>query len=105
MSAGNSNEDIKDAVGKELEGTEYAVSSLTPLSGGTANFIYLAKLHKPLPGGVSEVVLKHGEAYVALHPDFKLEMVRCVSFPVLKQGDGRILLLTRAKCAFPKTEY
>ncbi|KAH8130415.1 hypothetical protein FP744_10000183 [Trichoderma asperellum] len=77
MPIGDSTEDIKDTVRKELEGTEYAVSSLTPLSGGTANFIYLAKLHRPLSGGVSKVVLKHGEAYVALHPDFKLEMVRC----------------------------
>lgn len=80
MSLGNNAEEMKDAVRKELEGTEYAVSLLTPLSGGTANFIYLARLHKPLSGGVREVVLKHGEAYVALHPDFKLEMVRCVSF-------------------------
>jgi hypothetical protein len=76
--------EIKNGVQKELEGTDYAVSSLTPLSGGTANFIYLAKLHKPLSGGVNEVVLKHGEAYVALHPDFKLEMVRCVSFSFSK---------------------
>ncbi|KAL7917507.1 kinase-like domain-containing protein [Trichoderma austrokoningii] len=77
MSMRNNSEEIKDAVRKELEGTKYAVSSLTPLSGGTANFIYHARLRKPLSGGVSEVVLKHGEAYVALHPDFKLEMVRC----------------------------
>lgn len=105
MSTENSAEEIKDAVRKELEGTEYAVSSLTPLSGGTANFIYLAKLQKPLLGGISEVVLKHGEAYVALHPDFKLEMVRCVSFPVLELNDGRRLLLTRTECAFPRTEH
>lgn len=88
----NKNEEIKNAIRKELEGTEYEVSSLTPLSGGTANFIYLARLHKPLSGGVREVVLKHGEAYVALHPDFKLEMVRCVSYPVLKYDDARHLV-------------
>ncbi|KAL7782348.1 kinase-like domain-containing protein [Trichoderma afarasin] len=77
MSAEETNKHIQETVQKELEGTDYAVSSFTPLSGGTANFIYHAKLQKPLPDGVSEVVLKHGEAYVAQHPDFKLKMVRC----------------------------
>ncbi|EHK20791.1 uncharacterized protein TRIVIDRAFT_83490 [Trichoderma virens Gv29-8] len=77
MSAPKTNEQIEEVVRRELEGTEYAVSSFTPLSGGTANFIYRAKLQQRLPDGVSEVVLKHGEAYVAQHPDFKLKMVRC----------------------------
>lgn len=82
MSAEATNKHIQETVQKELEGTDYAVSSFTPLSGGTANFIYHAKLQKPLPDGVSEVVLKHGEAYVAQHPDFKLKLVRCVSSPI-----------------------
>ncbi|KAL7928138.1 kinase-like domain-containing protein [Trichoderma chlorosporum] len=77
MSVEGTNQQIEEAVRKELEDTKYAISSLTPLSGGTANFIYRAKLQRSLPGGVSEVVLKHGEAYVAQHPDFKLKMVRC----------------------------
>lgn len=87
MSVEERNEEIKDAVRKELEGGDFSVSSLKSLSGGTANFIYLAKLQKSLSGGVTEVVLKHGEAYVAQHPDFKLKMVRCVSFPV-STADG-----------------
>ncbi|KAL7940790.1 kinase-like domain-containing protein [Trichoderma barbatum] len=77
MAAEKSHGQIEEAVRKELQSTEYAVLSLTPLSGGTANFIYRARLQKPLPAGVSEVVLKHGEAYVAQHPDFKLKMDRC----------------------------
>jgi hypothetical protein len=84
MSVEKRNEEIKDAVKKELEGGDFAVSTLSPLTGGTANFIYLARLQKPLSGGVTEVVLKHGEAYVAQHPDFKLQMVRCVGIPVSK---------------------
>lgn len=87
MSAEKSNEQIQDAIQKELEGTEYAVASLTPLTGGTANFLYHARLDKSLPDGTSEIVLKHGEAYVAQHPGFKLKMVRCVSSPALYHSD------------------
>lgn len=79
MSTPNKNEEIKANVVTELEGTQYAVSSLTPLTGGTANFIYRAKLQKALQDGTTEVALKHGEGYVAQHPDFALTMLRCVS--------------------------
>lgn len=78
MSGENTKKKIEDAVRRELDGTGYAISSLEPLTGGTANFIYHARLQKPLPDGSADVVLKHGEAYVAQHPDFKLQMVRCV---------------------------
>ncbi|KAM0263209.1 hypothetical protein ACHAQJ_001364 [Trichoderma viride] len=74
MSVEERNEEIKDAIRKELDGTEYVASEIKSLSGGTANFIYLAKLQNPLSGDVREVVVKHGEAYVAQHPDFKLKM-------------------------------
>ncbi|KAL6856818.1 kinase-like domain-containing protein [Trichoderma novae-zelandiae] len=74
MSGEKTKQEIEDAVRRELNGTGYAVSSLEPLTGGTANFIYRARLQKPLPDGSTEVVLKHGEAYVAQHPDFKLQM-------------------------------
>ncbi|KAL6883201.1 kinase-like domain-containing protein [Trichoderma longibrachiatum] len=77
MSGENTKKKIEDAVRRELDGTGYAISSLEPLTGGTANFIYHARLQKPLPDGSADVVLKHGEAYVAQHPDFKLQMVRC----------------------------
>jgi hypothetical protein len=81
MSEEKTRQEIEDAIRTELEGTLYAVSALEPLTGGTANFIYRARLQNPLPDGSTEVVLKHGEAYVARHPGFKLQMVRCVSFP------------------------
>ncbi|KAL7811412.1 kinase-like domain-containing protein [Trichoderma gracile] len=77
MSGEQTRHEIEDAVRRELNGTGYAVSALEPLTGGTANFIYRARLQNPLPDGSTEVVLKHGEAYVAQHPDFKLQMVRC----------------------------
>ncbi|KAG5973581.1 hypothetical protein E4U55_000394 [Claviceps digitariae] len=68
---------IEAAVRQHLAGTQYAVLSLTPLSGGTANFLYRAELQNPLAGGVAEVLVKHGEEYVAQHPSVALTKIRC----------------------------
>lgn len=61
-----------------LQGTAYAASSLTLLTGGNTNFIYRAQLEKPLPDGTAEVAVKHGEEYVALSPDWNIGTFRCV---------------------------
>jgi hypothetical protein len=79
MPAKKTTEEIEATIRKEFDGTPYAISTLTPLTGGSANFIYHAKLQNSLPDGSSEVVLKHGEGYVALHPEFSWTMLRCVS--------------------------
>lgn len=71
-------EAISAAVWDELDGTQYACAELKPLTGGTANFIFRGVLSKPLQDGTMEVVVKHGEGYVASHPDFKLSTSRCV---------------------------
>jgi hypothetical protein len=71
-------EAIAAAVWDELDGTPYACTDLKPLAGGTANFIFRSLLSKPLQDGTMEVVVKHGEGYVASHPDFKLSTSRCV---------------------------
>ena len=63
----------------ELSGTDYACSSLKPLSGGTANFIFKGTLTTPLPDGTKEVAVKHGENYIASMPDFQIPLTRCVS--------------------------
>ena len=73
--------DIQSKVKNALNGTPFAVSTLTKLTGGTANFMYHATLEnhsKDYPDGV---VVKQGEAYVALHPSFKIATSRCVSVP------------------------
>jgi hypothetical protein len=71
-------EQIKSNVLKWLAGTRYASTSLEPLSGGTANFIYRAHLSDPLDDGTTHILVKHGEAYVATSRDFKLTTFRCV---------------------------
>jgi hypothetical protein len=70
--------DIDAKVQKSLEGTPFASSSLKKLSGGSVNWIYHAKLAKPLEDGTLEVAVKHGERHMATKPDFELDLLRCV---------------------------
>ncbi|RAL04967.1 uncharacterized protein BO80DRAFT_490598 [Aspergillus ibericus CBS 121593] len=73
-----SEESFATAISKELAETPYACSSLTPLSGGTANFVYRALLSHPLPDGTKSVIVKHSEAFVAANREFKLPAERCL---------------------------
>lgn len=77
--AGTATDKIASEIISELASTEYACSSLTPLSGGTANFLFRGTLQKPLEDGTAEVVIKHGEGFSASWPDLKLSQRRCVS--------------------------
>ncbi|CAI4211832.1 unnamed protein product [Parascedosporium putredinis] len=61
----------------QLTGTPYEALALTALSGGNANFIFHAVLKNPLPDGTREVVVKHGEGFVAANPNFKISIDRC----------------------------
>ena len=70
---------VTEDVLQGLSNTEYACSSLTPLSGGLANFTFKGSLTKPLPDGTKEVAVKHGEDYLAAMPAFLLPTTRCVS--------------------------
>ncbi|KAL3423210.1 phosphotransferase [Phlyctema vagabunda] len=70
-------EELLLSVQDSLEGTPYACTALKVLTGGTGNFVYRGTLATVLPSGEETIVIKHSEGYVALHPDFKLEISRC----------------------------
>ena len=70
---------VSEEVLQELSSTEFACSSLKPLSGGTANFIFKGTLTNPLSDGTKELAVKHGEGFIASMPDFQIPTTRCVS--------------------------
>ncbi|KAK7953591.1 hypothetical protein PG996_014483 [Apiospora saccharicola] len=78
MAAAQPQAEIQSKVLRSLEGTPFAAKSLVPLSGGTANFIYLADLAQP-HDGVAQVLVKHGEGFLASNPGFQLPTSRCVT--------------------------
>ncbi|KAI1267329.1 kinase-like domain-containing protein [Xylariaceae sp. FL1019] len=88
---------IKSRVLQTLEKSQYAATSLVPLSGGTANFTYHAILKAPLQDGTKDVLVKHGEEFVANSASFKLALSRCrVEVECLKtltnlQGEGQVV--------------
>jgi hypothetical protein len=79
MAAPKTAEEIKSEIFEWLKKTKYEATSLDPLSGGSANFIYRAKLATPLQDGTTDVLLKHGEGYMAVAPANKISTERCVS--------------------------
>ncbi|KAL4821565.1 kinase-like domain-containing protein [Aspergillus spinulosporus] len=81
--------EIKEAVASELSNSPFACSSLTQLSGGTANFVYRGVLSRPLPNGTTTVIVKHAEDYLASNSEFKLTAKRCLVEEVaLRALDG-----------------
>jgi hypothetical protein len=78
MAATHPQAEIQSKVLRSLKSTPFAAKSLVPLSGGTANFIYLADLAQP-HDGVAQVLVKHGEGFLASNPGFQLPTSRCVS--------------------------
>lgn len=79
-------DDILAKVQNSLKDGPYACSSLSKLSGGTANFVYRAMLEKPLPDGSQTIIIKHTEGYVASNPNFNLASTRCVCSLVSSQN-------------------
>ncbi|CZR48705.1 uncharacterized protein FPRO_03974 [Fusarium proliferatum ET1] len=70
--------DIDSKARKALEGTKFEFLELNKITGGSVNWIYKAQLVKPLENGEKEVLVKHGEPYMASKPEFALPPLRCV---------------------------
>ncbi|EMT72748.1 kinase-like domain-containing protein [Fusarium oxysporum II5] len=68
--------DIDSRVQKALVGTKFQVSKLEKITGGSVNWIYKAELVRPLYNGEEEVLVKHGEPYMASKPEFALPALR-----------------------------
>ncbi|ROW12266.1 hypothetical protein VMCG_00388 [Cytospora schulzeri] len=77
--------EIASRITQELASTKFACSTLVPLSGGTANFIFKGILVNPFENGTVDVVMKHGEGFVAQHPVLKLSTLRCDCLKALEK--------------------
>jgi hypothetical protein len=73
--------DVSVKIHESLKYGPYACTSISKLSGGTANFVYRGILAVPLTDGSNTIVIKHTESYVASNPGFQLTSTRCVSIP------------------------
>lgn len=68
---------IREVVEKQLASTPFVCSSLSRLSGGTANFVYRGT---PTSGNPESIIIKHTENYLSSNSSFQLDAARCVSF-------------------------
>ncbi|KAK5654672.1 hypothetical protein OQA88_6995 [Cercophora sp. LCS_1] len=71
-------DEISSLIQAELADASFRVQTLTPLSGGNANFVFLGKLTQPLRDGTHEILVKHGEAYTSGNRSFEIPTSRCV---------------------------
>lgn len=75
----------RDQITQSLLPTSFACSSLTRLSGGTANFVYRGTLS----GTTKSIIIKHTKGHSASNPDFKIDSKRCrFEEAILRALDG-----------------
>lgn len=67
---------VRDEIEQQLAQTPFTCSSLSRLSGGTANFVYRGK---PASGDPSSLIIKHTKNYLSSNASFQLDATRCVS--------------------------
>ncbi|KAK3313788.1 kinase-like domain-containing protein [Apodospora peruviana] len=68
---------LAEKIQRELNHTDYACSSLEPLSGGNSNFMFKGNLIEELEDGAMAIAVKHGEDYIASSPGEILQTTRC----------------------------
>ncbi|OQD81660.1 hypothetical protein PENANT_c026G06102 [Penicillium antarcticum] len=65
-------QEIRDQITQQLSQTPFACTSLTRLSGGTANFVYRGTVSP-----TESIIIKHTRDHLASNPDFKIVVDRC----------------------------
>jgi len=78
------NDEIKEKVYDFLSETRYACSELSPLSGGSANFVFRGVLRVPVSSSAPEekvevVIVKYSAAFLFVARAFSIDLSRCVS--------------------------
>ncbi|KAK0610358.1 kinase-like domain-containing protein [Bombardia bombarda] len=89
-------EQLSSQIQQQLSSTPYACSLLTPIHGGSANFIYRGTLVTPLASGGNKdsnevclsdgatpelyktVIVKHTAGFLSVSRDFKIDVSRCL---------------------------
>lgn len=109
-------EEVLAKVQESLTHRAYKCTSLTKLSGGTANYVYRGVLAgnvsqndtvkqilidaAPLQDGTKSIVIKHTPPYVASNPAFSLTADRCVSLNIKRSTS-----IEKSLTAEQKAEY
>ncbi|KAF3798896.1 hypothetical protein GCG54_00000329 [Colletotrichum gloeosporioides] len=100
MAVSQTSDEVQLRVQEWMQATSYSAISLTSLTGGQTNFTYLARLRQAFDGKdgnrAMEVMVKHGEAYMARHPINSITIERCnVEAACLKKLEAMSLRLRR----------
>ncbi|KGO70485.1 Aminoglycoside phosphotransferase [Penicillium italicum] len=89
----NSLDETQNKIVEQLSPTPFACTSLTRLSGGTANFVYRGTLSST---GLS-IIIKHTKDHSASNPDFKIDVTRCHFEEAILQALDGLEIYTNGK--------
>ncbi|KAK2777317.1 phosphotransferase enzyme family protein [Colletotrichum kahawae] len=81
MAVSQTSDEVQLRVQEWMQAPSYSAISLTSLTGGQTNFTYLARLRQAFDdkdgNRAMEVMVKHGEPYMARHPINPMTIERC----------------------------
>ncbi|KAJ5162553.1 Aminoglycoside phosphotransferase [Penicillium coprophilum] len=87
----NDQDQVREKIAQQLFPTPFACSSLTRLSGGTANFVYRGIL----ASSGQSIIIKHTKDHSASNPTFKIDLTRChFEAAILRALDGLAIYTT-----------
>ncbi|KAG4025782.1 hypothetical protein MFRU_051g00460 [Monilinia fructicola] len=115
MSESLASSSVSQFVEGSLRTTPYACKDLTPLLGGSSNFLYRGTLTKPLANGTMSVIVKHTKEYLFCNKDFKLTPTRAFyesqilahlsAFPAQSTPNSSITISTPALLYYDPTTH